>query len=89
MASSQTNNNAMAAKHSVSWLKLTAMVGLWLCGFAFAVGHHIFYTSLDGKLAEDQDMVIRYGTAFAFLTKASIVASAGIAIQQFSEFNSV
>ncbi|GJC88132.1 hypothetical protein ColLi_10970 [Colletotrichum liriopes] len=60
------------------------MVGLWLCGFAFAVGHHVYYTSLNGKLAEDQDMVIRYGTAFAFLTKASIVASAGIAIQQFT-----
>ncbi|KAK7425975.1 hypothetical protein QQZ08_007557 [Neonectria magnoliae] len=58
------------------------MVGFWLCGLAFSLGHHGYYASLDGKLATNQEWVIRYGTGFSFLIKACYAASLSIAIKQ-------
>jgi hypothetical protein len=47
------------------------MVVFAICGAVLAVGHHVYYRSLDGKIAstaKTQQWPIRFGTAFAFLT---------------------
>ncbi|KAH0441690.1 hypothetical protein CcaCcLH18_01950 [Colletotrichum camelliae] len=46
-------------------------------GIAFAMSHHVFYASLEGKIVhgDDQLLMLRYGTALAFAAKASLVAS--------------
>ncbi|KAH9237037.1 hypothetical protein K456DRAFT_1831418 [Colletotrichum gloeosporioides 23] len=48
-----------------------------IIGIGFAVGHHAFYASLEGKIVhgDNQQLMLRYGTALAFAAKASLVAS--------------
>jgi hypothetical protein len=61
------------------------MVFLFLCGIAAAIGHHLFYQSLHGTSVGDQRdqlMKIRYGNALAYLTKACLVGSVGVAYKQ-------
>jgi hypothetical protein len=55
------------------------MVLVFLCGCAGAVAHHVFYSYLDGKPADDQLMMNRIGVGFAFFTKASLVGSVVLA----------
>ncbi|OLN92252.1 hypothetical protein CCHL11_01315 [Colletotrichum chlorophyti] len=56
---------------------------LWLLlGIVCAVGHHVFYHSLDGQAAEDQVRMLRYGTILAFAAKASLGAAVILAFQQ-------
>ncbi|RSM04592.1 hypothetical protein CEP52_006775 [Fusarium oligoseptatum] len=66
----------------IHWYHPSLMVVLWLVGFALAVGHHVYYVSMDGRDAGDQRWVIRVGTGFAFLVKACFAASLDIAIKQ-------
>lgn len=49
----------------------------WVIGIGFAIGHHAFYASLEGKIVhgDDQLLMLRYGTALAFAAKAGFVAS--------------
>lgn len=68
----------------VHWYHPTSMLCLWFVGVGLAIGHHFYYASLHGKPAEDQEWVIRYGTAFAFVIQASFGASLTIAVKQFS-----
>jgi len=62
------------------------MIGLTLLAVLAAIGHHLFYVYLDGKQVSQvkipQAWVIRVGTAFAYLFKASLVAAVGIAFCQ-------
>ena len=63
------------------------MAGLFLLGMGFAVGHYVFYRSwrdhiVDGNL--EQEYIIRAGTAFAFLSKASLVGAVIIAHKQIA-----
>jgi len=62
------------------------MVALTVLAGLAAIGHHLFYVYLDGKQASEvaipQSWVIRVGTAFAYLFKASLVAAVGIAFCQ-------
>ncbi|KAL0941419.1 uncharacterized protein CTRU02_204182 [Colletotrichum truncatum] len=56
---------------------------LWLVlGICFAIGHHAFYHTLDGKPADDQVRMLRYGTILAFAAKASLGAAVISAYQQ-------
>ncbi|KAF6831177.1 hypothetical protein CPLU01_06875 [Colletotrichum plurivorum] len=49
---------------------------LWLLlGIGFAIGHHVFYQTLDGQPADDQVRMLRYGTILAFAAKASLGAA--------------
>jgi hypothetical protein len=72
------------------------MLGALLTGAILAVGHHLFYQSLDGTAASvetysvlganisKQELNIAVGTALAFLVKASLVFSISISsIQLF------
>jgi len=57
------------------WFLPSAMVGLFILGLLGALLHHWFYISLDGEGAEDQLIMVGFGTAFAFFTKAALVGS--------------
>jgi hypothetical protein len=62
------------------------MIGLTLLACLTAIGHNFFYVYLDTKQVSEvpipQSWVIRIGTAFAFLFKASLVPAVGIAFYQ-------
>lgn len=58
------------------------MYVLFLLGFAFAVGHHAFYQSLNDRPANDQLSMLRYGAAFAFAAKACLVSAVIVAYRQ-------
>ncbi|CRK39597.1 hypothetical protein BN1708_016728 [Verticillium longisporum] len=54
---------------------------LWL-GICAAMGHHFFYNSLDGRIADNHIHMLRYGTALSFVAKASLAASVVLAFKQ-------
>ena len=58
------------------------MYALFCFGFAFAVGHHTFYNSLDGKPADDQILMMRFGGLLSYAAKASLVAAVIFAYRQ-------
>ncbi|KAF8243701.1 hypothetical protein K440DRAFT_611828 [Wilcoxina mikolae CBS 423.85] len=64
------------------WFVPTAMITVFLCGCLSAVAHHLFYSHLHGRPAENQLMMSRIGVAFAFFTKASLVGSVVLAYRQ-------
>lgn len=53
-----------------------------LFGICCAIGHHIFYKTLDGRPAENQLAMLRYGAVLAFATKAGLVAAIVLAFKQ-------
>jgi len=69
----------------VHWLKPTLMIGWLVMGIAVALGHHFFYSWLDGRVVqskEEQEWYGRIGTGLAFLTKTLLTAASGIAYTQ-------
>lgn len=64
------------------WLPHYSMYFLLVTGVLFAVGHHLFYRSLDGKDATNQILLLRYGALLSFLSKASLAAAAVTAFRQ-------
>lgn len=74
-----------SAAWGVGWRLPTLMIGLFLCGLSFSVGHHVYYKSLDNTLVkstEEQTWALRIGTGFAFVVKTLLVAAIGIAAMQ-------
>lgn len=56
---------------------------LWLLlGISCAIGHHVYYHTLNGQPADDQVRMLRYGTILAFAAKASLGAAVISAFQQ-------
>ncbi|ETS74716.1 hypothetical protein PFICI_13200 [Pestalotiopsis fici W106-1] len=56
-----------------------------LLGIIFAVGHHLFYASLDGEIVRSpsqQEWYLRIGTGLSFLVRALLSASIGSAYVQ-------
>jgi hypothetical protein len=51
-------------------------------GLACAVGHHVYYSRLDGKPAADQLQMLRYGMALSFAAKAGLSAAVLVAFHQ-------
>jgi hypothetical protein len=70
------------APWGIHWWPIVGMVGLFILGVMGAISHHAFYLSLDGQQATDQLTKIRYGTAWAFFTKMTLVGSVVIAYRQ-------
>lgn len=70
------------------WQAPVTMVSFSLVGSALAVGHHTFYSSLRGTVVyggsedNDQQLNIRYGTAFAFMSKTFFVGAVASAYTQ-------
>ncbi|KAK8044162.1 hypothetical protein PG993_004186 [Apiospora rasikravindrae] len=65
-----------------SWHSAWSMYAFFVAGVAFAVWHHLYYSSLDGKPAKDQTEKLRYGTFMAFLTKACLIWAVASALRQ-------
>ena len=55
---------------------------MYCLGVAFAVGHHAFYTYLDGKPADDQIRMMRFGNLLSYAAKASLMAAVVFAYRQ-------
>lgn len=64
------------------WHSSFSMYICFIFGLLCAVGHHIFYTSLDGEPAESQTEMLRYGTFLAYAAKAGFSAAAISAFKQ-------
>ncbi|KAM5354063.1 hypothetical protein ACJ41O_000713 [Fusarium nematophilum] len=64
------------------WKPSWSMYTLVFCGIAFAIGHHFFYKGLHGKQADDQQSMLRYGAALAFLSKACFLNAVVLAFRQ-------
>jgi len=80
MARSNLSHNA------IHWRAPTTIIVTFVFGLVCAIGHHIFYSSLDGKLVDNelssQQINIAIGTAFAFLLRASLSVSVGVSYWQ-------
>ena len=63
------------AQWQIHWFTPAMAITLFVAGIMAAVGHHLFYASLDGRPAEDQLKMIRFGTALAFFVKSTLVGS--------------
>ncbi|KAF2083437.1 hypothetical protein K490DRAFT_51695 [Saccharata proteae CBS 121410] len=63
------------AQWKIHWQTPAMMVILFIVGMAGAIAHHLFYSTLNGRPANKQLTMIRYGTALAFFTKACLVGS--------------
>lgn len=64
------------------WHPSFSMYLSFIFGILCAVGHHIFYASLDGKLAGNQSEMLRYGTILAYSSKAGFCAAVISAFKQ-------
>jgi hypothetical protein len=78
----QPRNPAPRAWWSIFRSPSWAMYVCYLVGIAVAFGHHAFYSSLAGKPADNQLLMLRYGAALAYLVKASFVAAVALAYRQ-------
>lgn len=69
----------------IHWVAPVGMIAFFVSGVSFAVGHHAYYSSLDGSEVRDdesQQWAIRFGTAFAFLVEVPLAAAVSIAQTQ-------
>jgi hypothetical protein len=73
-----------------------SILGFFVAGIFVAVGHHLFYSRLDGSLVRDsgdgspyltQTWIIRYGTALAFFAKAMLASAVVVAYKQHMWIN--
>lgn len=64
------------------WHPSFSMYICFIFGILCAVGHHIFYTTLDGQVAENQSEMLRYGTLLAYGAKAGFSAAVVSAFKQ-------
>ncbi|KAJ9644733.1 hypothetical protein H2199_003696 [Coniosporium tulheliwenetii] len=73
---------AEVAQWGIHWASPVIMVSLFIMGVAAAIGHHHFYASLAGQPAVDQVRMGRFGVAFAFFVKATLVGSVVVSYRQ-------
>ncbi|KAI1880512.1 hypothetical protein JX265_000752 [Neoarthrinium moseri] len=64
------------------WRPAWVMYIFLLFGFCCALGHHLFYASLHGRIADNQLAMLRYGTILSFAAKAGFVAAVVTAFRQ-------
>ncbi|KAK6080184.1 hypothetical protein SCUP515_03609 [Seiridium cupressi] len=66
------------------WVTSTVILGGLGLGIGLAIGHHIYYMSLNDTVADDflQTWAIRFGSVFAVLTRVSFSASLATSIVQ-------
>lgn len=69
----------------VHWFTPASMIVLLFLGFGGALGHHLYYSTLDRQhagTAAQQQWVTRIGTALAFLTQATLATAVLISRNQ-------
>jgi hypothetical protein len=84
--SSQPRFRGLAHRWKSSWQAHVTMIGLLLLGGAMVVGHHHFYQSSNYLKTPNnfsQQLNTAYGTAFAFVAKACMIAAVGSAYTQY------
>ncbi|KAF9876655.1 hypothetical protein CkaCkLH20_06063 [Colletotrichum karsti] len=66
------------------WTSSWNMYLFLLVGICFAIGHHVYYRSLEKMIVynDEQLTTLRYGTALAFAAKASLVAAVLLAFRE-------
>ncbi|RDW86627.1 uncharacterized protein DSM5745_03269 [Aspergillus mulundensis] len=73
------------AAWGIGWQCPAMMVGSAVCGALVALGHHIYYNTLDTTRVtsvEQQTWAVRIGTGLAFISRAFLVAAVGAAAAQ-------
>ncbi|KAM0193377.1 hypothetical protein ACHAPI_007690 [Fusarium lateritium] len=63
-------------------LKPWNMCLLTVFGTMFAIAHHLFYLILKDTEANDQSLMLQYGTIISFCAKACLGAAVSMALQQ-------
>lgn len=72
-----------AAKAILPWWNPSWNMYLFFAfGLGCAIGHHVYYSRLDGKPAADQLQMLRYGMALSFAAKAGLSAAVLVAFHQ-------
>ncbi|KAF1955760.1 hypothetical protein CC80DRAFT_516696 [Byssothecium circinans] len=70
------------AQWHIHWFTPAMAIALFVAGILGAMAHHLFYARLDGKPAEAQLRMVRYGTALAFFVKSTLVGSVILCYRQ-------
>ncbi len=93
MAWEDENDYVPGRSGGIYWKAYTVMITSLLCGMLLALGHHLFYKSLNGKPVEASQHIIHgvtrqqfnltIGTLFAFLIKAFLAVAVTSAYTQF------
>ncbi|KAF2708845.1 hypothetical protein K504DRAFT_477276 [Pleomassaria siparia CBS 279.74] len=60
------------AQWNIHWITPASIVALFVAGLMTALAHHFFYVHLNGRPANNQLLMIRYGTALAFFVKSTL-----------------
>ena len=71
----------------IDWKTPALTAALFLCGIAFALGHHFYYGALNGESTtskSSQEWAVRIGLGLAFLARGSLVAAASLAYEQYT-----
>ena len=83
----ESNRSEEASKRRINFLAPLLMLSSLIFGTAFALGHHLFYRSLNSSIVESstqQEWYTRVGTGLAFLVKTVLGIAIGTAfVQQF------
>lgn len=86
LATSKGSGPVPLVSWGVDWRKPFFICAALFCGLALALGHHLYYSSLNGTVAGDEERqawTIRFGTAFAFLVTSCFHASTAISFGQY------
>ncbi|KAJ6198750.1 hypothetical protein J3E72DRAFT_414986 [Bipolaris maydis] len=91
----QSNEDTIqSAEWKISLYTPISMIALFISGVAVAIGHHLFYLRFDSSPVRGADedytsqvWIIRYGTAFAFVTKTLLAGAIIIAYKQHMWIN--
>ncbi|TGO08864.1 hypothetical protein BTUL_0188g00130 [Botrytis tulipae] len=72
-------------KWGIAWQPLWFMISLVLCGYALAIWHHLYFSSLEKTATGSplrQQLAIRLGTMFAYAPASLFAAAIGAAYDQ-------
>ncbi|KAK4225313.1 hypothetical protein QBC38DRAFT_501448 [Podospora fimiseda] len=69
---------------SVHWYLPFMMTLLYISGVCFAIGHHLYYQSMEGENVDKSEWPIRFGIALAFLTQRCFVGATQGAYKQYT-----
>ncbi|KAK4443448.1 hypothetical protein QBC34DRAFT_443396 [Podospora aff. communis PSN243] len=82
--------NDQKPKRDTRWwiqFRTTLLFACFVVALGGAIGHHFWYSHLDGLRVEDQAWVVRGGTAISFAIKILFSASIGVGFAQHVWYN--
>ncbi len=80
-----TQPKPVRRRERIHWKAPSLIVFAFIVGITAAIGHHVFYSSMNGRIVESelqQQVVTTTGTALAFLVKVLLAVSSGTAFTQ-------